>query len=138
MATRRTPLPDWRTFSRVASQRFEDAECLLGNFRTTGAVYLAGYGVECMLKALWLHSAPAGRQTRITASFRGERGHDIDWLFGAAGLRGTTPKSLRETIVYLRTWTTSFRYRPGMIEFKEAEEFVERARAFIQWAQGRL
>ncbi len=41
-----------RLFIRRPKQRAEDAELLLKAGRTTGAVYLAGYTVECFLKAL--------------------------------------------------------------------------------------
>jgi len=42
----------------VAKQRFDDALLLLEMGRTTAAVYLAGYSVECMLKALILSAVP--------------------------------------------------------------------------------
>jgi hypothetical protein len=71
-----------RSFYRVAQQRLEDAQVLLGGERTTGAVYLAGYAVECALKALLLSSlAPGARQTMV-ASFRGAKAHDFEWLSG--------------------------------------------------------
>lgn len=41
-----------RLFYRAAKQRFDDALLLLELKRTTAAVYLAGYSIECMLKAL--------------------------------------------------------------------------------------
>ncbi len=41
-------------FKRVAFQRFEDAEILLANDRTTGAAYMVGYSVECAFKSLLL------------------------------------------------------------------------------------
>ena len=43
-----------RLYYRCAFQRQEDAQILLRADRTTGAVYLAGYGRECILKALVL------------------------------------------------------------------------------------
>ncbi len=43
-----------RRYYRAAKQRYEDAQMLLEAGRTTGAVYLAGYAVECILKALLL------------------------------------------------------------------------------------
>jgi hypothetical protein len=36
-----------RRYYRAAVQRFDDAQLLLEQSRTTGAVYLAGYTVEC-------------------------------------------------------------------------------------------
>jgi HEPN domain-containing protein len=45
-------LSDARLFRRCALQRFRESEVLFEAGYTTGAVYLAGYGVECILKAL--------------------------------------------------------------------------------------
>ncbi len=70
--------PEARRFYRVAKERFDDALFLLAGGRTTGAVYFAGYAVECMLKALIL-SRLTGKARRTTAeSFRGTKGHDFE------------------------------------------------------------
>jgi len=54
--------PEARLYYRSAFPRYEDAQILLRADRTTGAVYLAGYGIECILKALVLSIlTPAGR-----------------------------------------------------------------------------
>jgi HEPN domain-containing protein len=45
-------------FFRAAQQWLAEAQFLLQNDYTTAAVYLAGYAVECMLKALILASEP--------------------------------------------------------------------------------
>ncbi len=69
-----------RSFYQSAKQRFENAEFLLEAERTTGAIYLAGYSVECMLKALILSTVPPDQRVERLASFRGARAHDFDWL----------------------------------------------------------
>src|SRR6266566_5254985 len=61
---------DARIFYRAAKQRFSDAQLLLKHNRTTSAVYLAGYGIECMLKALLLESVPESQHVRITDFYR--------------------------------------------------------------------
>ena len=48
--------------------------------RTTAAVYLAGYSVECMLKALILSAVPQAQEAALLARFRGARAHDYEWL----------------------------------------------------------
>jgi hypothetical protein len=54
-----------RRFDRAAIQRFDDAQFLLSGSRTNAAVYLAGYSVECMMKALILStSAPQQESQR--------------------------------------------------------------------------
>jgi len=60
---------DARLFCRSATQRFAEAQILRKADQTTGAVYLAGYGVECMLKALILDTLPNTRQAAMLQSF---------------------------------------------------------------------
>lgn len=51
-----------RLFYRCALHRRDEAKILRkADPRTTGAVYLAGYSVECILKALILAAAPQGK-----------------------------------------------------------------------------
>lgn len=72
--------PNARLFYRAAKQRYDDAVLLLQLQRTTGAVYLAGYSVECMLKALILESVPDRQEPLILAQFRGQQAHNPGWL----------------------------------------------------------
>ena len=129
-----------RSFYRCAMQRFEDAEYLLEAGRTTGAVYLAGYGVECILKALIIDSAAKGSREDISASFRGARAHDFEWLKALyVSNRGANfPRPVRECFVLVSTWSTDFRYRAGSVNTKDSVEFLEAANGIIIWADGRM
>ena len=69
-----------RRFYRMAQQRCDDALLLLEMGRTTAAIYLAGYSVECMLKALILAVVPRGQEGEVLSMFRGARAHDYEWL----------------------------------------------------------
>ena len=50
--------PEARLFYRCAIQRHEESVVLLEAGYTTGALYLAGYSVECILKSLVLAGVP--------------------------------------------------------------------------------
>ena len=63
-----------RLFYRCAKQRYEEAQILLEAGRPTGAVYLAGYGIECMLKALVISMVPARSSAWRTTIFPGKSG----------------------------------------------------------------
>ena len=78
MSTPASPIP--RRFYRVAYQRFEEAEVLYHAGFCIGAVYLAGYAVECMLKTLILNSLPEKDHETVEAEFRGQRAHQYEWL----------------------------------------------------------
>jgi hypothetical protein len=69
-----------RLYYQAAKQRFDDAVFLLEARRTTGAIYLAGYCVECMLKALILSQLAKKPRAEMFASFRGSKAHDYGWL----------------------------------------------------------
>lgn len=127
-------------FYRAAKQRFEDAQFLLENGRTTGAVYLAGYGVECILKAMILSFAPRVDRSTILTTFRGAKAHDFEWLQQQYRKRKgpAFPQQIQEYFSYLRTWSTDFRYVPGMIEHKDAYDFLKAADTIIEWAEGRM
>ena len=90
-----------RIFYRAAKQRFEDAEFLLDVDRTTAAVYLAGYSVECILKALILTTVPRVQENNLLAMFRGARAHDYGWLLRLYAERGGPRSTHRSN----RSWT---------------------------------
>lgn len=129
-----------RLFYQAATQRFEDARFLLAGRRTTAAVYLAGYAVECVLKALILSSAPDKDHASIVASFRGAKAHDFGWLRATYLERGgpSFPGNVASSFARLNTWTTDMRYRPGTVKRRNAAAFLNAANDVLQWADGRL
>src|SRR5262249_8572983 len=72
--------PEARLFYQAAKQRLGDAQFRLGGGRNRGAVYLAGYAGECVLKALILAAVPKKKIAGVVESFRGARAHDYVWL----------------------------------------------------------
>ncbi len=130
-----------RSFYRAGMQRFEDARLLLDRAeRTTGAIYLAGYGVECLLKALVLSVIPAAQHQEMVANFRGARAHNFDWLkaryFENRGAQ--FPSEISKAFVLVNTWDTEWRYRSGTAPPRDAEAFLQAAEKIIIWAAGRL
>ncbi len=90
---------DARLYYRCAFQRYEEAEILIRADKTTGAVYLAGYGIECILKALVLMAAPAANRSDMLKSFCGSKAHEYEWLRSLyltnnrRGFRPTSPST---------------------------------------------
>lgn len=137
------PLPSSRNarlFYRAAKERLEDAQLLFSLNRTTAAVYLAGYSVECMIKALILSAVPRSQQNTILAMFRGRLAHDYDWLIrlyrqhGGIGL----PRHLTSDFDDIASWSTDMRYSPARIDANEAKNFLGSVTKIIKWADGRL
>jgi hypothetical protein len=121
-------------FFRAAVHRYEDSQVLLAHNRTTGAVYLAGYGVECGLKALILGCVPRSRQLEMKRRFRGKIGHNLEWLHQELVTVGTrVPASLMREVSRVVTWTTDLRYEPGSVRLREARSFLEATNKFLDW-----
>ena len=129
-----------KRFHRVALQRFGDARLLFEGGRNTAAIYLAGYAVECGLKALLLSSATASECQAIVDSFRGFDGHNLKTLKARyiERSRVSFPKSVAGRLTYVNLWTTSLRYEPANASPREAKEFLGATGEIIEWIEGRL
>ena len=134
------PRSDVLLFRRAATQRFEDGEWLLASGRTTGAVYLAGYSVECELKALVLSILPEHKRKQILKLFVGAKAHDFDWLLRLYDEHGgpQVPWEIQQEFVNINSWSTDLRYQPRMTPRSHAEDFFEATTTILEWAEGRL
>ncbi len=127
-----------RRFYRAAACRYEEAQFLLKAGYTTAAVYLAGYAVECMLKALILSTEPAAKHAVTLASFRGSYAHAFDWLRQCLGDRRVhLPASVMRELAGVNWWTTNLRYDPGVLKRPDAELFLRAANDVMVWVKGR-
>ncbi len=129
-----------RLFYRAAKARFDDAQLLFNLKRTTAAMYLAGYSVECMLKSLILSVVPLTQEDQILGMFRGARAHNYNWLIGQYWLRGGAPfpPSIVPHFNIVVRWSTDLRYSPRIIRTHEAKAFLTSVTDMIKWADGRL
>jgi hypothetical protein len=131
---------DARRFYQAAKQRFEDGGFLLEAGRTTGAIYLAGYSVECMLKALILSRLSARRRIAVLQQFRGRKAHEYGWLqrkyFQSGGQ--PFPATISKAFALVNTWVVELRYEPGTSKYEDAAAFVDGVEAILLWADGRL
>ena len=131
---------DARLFYRCAFMRHEEAEVLLEAEYTTGAVYLAGYGIECILKSLVLMAVPAVARPEMLKSFRGTKAHEDEWLRSLYLTNGGArfPRDINQHFTLVNDWSTDLRYTPRSIRADEADAFLASAVAILQWADGRL
>ena len=132
--------PEARRYYRAAKQRYDDAELLLDAGRTTGAVYLAGYTVECILKALILASVASGVRRSLLGELRGGRAHDIERLgvLYRRYVRISTPRSITRHLARVASWSTDLRYATGTLKRRDADEFIESVIAVTVWADARM
>jgi len=121
-------------FVSATARHLMDAKFLSKNNRMDNAGYLAGYAVECSLKAIIMH----GRGPDPKAY-----GHDLITLGGAAldlslllspGLRRYRAETIDEIVDAFKDWEPSWRYRPtGTVSGKAVEILLMAAdKAFDQ------
>jgi hypothetical protein len=129
-----------RLYYRAAQQRYEDAQVLLRQDRTTGGVYLAGYTVECLLKALVLEGVSAGLRRRLLEELRGRLAHNLEWLGGLYRRHVGTPipRHVARHLARVAYWSTDLRYAGGLLRRAAADEFMGSVTAISAWADGRM
>ncbi len=128
-----------RDFQRAADQRLTTAEFLRDNRYNLDAMYLAGYAIECTLKALILELTPVSQRPdtlkKITA---GRQMHDFEVL---AGILKNVGQRLPVSLVkkYRRyEWTTALRYETGRTPSGETRGFLKVAKETCDWVKEKL
>jgi HEPN domain-containing protein len=103
---------------RLATERIADAKALLSLKRWAAAYYLAGYAVECGLKACVLVRLTAEPEIVFDERRYSEKcwTHDLDQLVNLAGLRAAldadiaADKELSDFWDVVREWNEESRY----------------------------
>jgi hypothetical protein len=107
--------------------------------RPRAAVYLTGYAIECILKALLIASTPPQHQAGVLQSFRGRTAHDLLWLRDQlAQKRVRLPVAVAREFAYLAGWSVDVRYDPGPGDREDARRFIRSAQVVLAWADGRM
>ncbi len=126
--------PDkWEDWLNIATERSKDADKLSERDNRAGSIYMAGYAIECSLKA---YLKKTGK--RFPAA--GSAGHNLKELWRASGFR---LKDLRddkgEITFYIEEWSTDLRYAgeysfPAQPEvlLQGAKNLVGRIQAYVR------
>lgn len=115
------------------------AEFLLQNGYNLDAMYLAGYAVECTLKALILELTPESERANtlkhITA---GKQMHSPEVLGGKLNDLGQ-PLSWDLVKRFRRSnWSTDLCYESGRTDTGETRAFLKTAKAAYDWVERQL
>jgi hypothetical protein len=68
----------------------------------------------------------------------GKKAHDFEFLKGILQRRPinlTIPKQVMESFRRVATWSTDWRYESGLLEYDEAQEFVDAVTAIREWVE---
>ena len=102
--------------------------------KPTGAVYLAGYGMECMLKALVLSVVPQSAGRRRAQDVSRKSCHEYEWLRSCIVTRSGAafPGGVNQCFALVDDWSTDMRYQPGKLRDREAESFMKTAGVILR------
>jgi hypothetical protein len=119
---------EWKV---VANERMTDATSM-GPSRSVGPVYMAGYAIECSLKAL-LQRRSCGFPTQ------GAQGHNLRalWIRTGFALRDI-PNSNGHSTYYIESWCTDLRYEVTGAFPGTCNEMLAGARVLVGFLQTQL
>jgi len=116
----------------VAKERAADVEALKQRLNPVGAVYMAGYAIECSLKA---YLQREGKPLPTS----GSEGHNLKGLWKASGFRfGDLPDTAGEKTFYIEHWNTALRYESAYDFPVPIESLVEGAKELTGWIQKQI
>lgn len=127
---------DARRYYRAALRRLEEAELILEKVELpAAAIYLAGYGVECVLKALIIVVTPANARSGLLDAMKRDYGHSLHRLLtGLVERRVHLPSAVIRSFLFVSSWSPDLRYEPGPGDSVEAARFLKEAKAIVIWA----
>ena len=122
-------------YREVARLRLEDARELLQRQRALGAIYLAGYAVECLLK----YGVTRRRNTHYLPPEL--EIHGIDRLLQEAGLGHALQSSSSIEALFSEfadKWGPGLRYRTTAISMTEASRLYQQTEQVYNWINENL
>jgi hypothetical protein len=142
-------MPTRVKFQELADRRLSEAKVLLTASQYEGAFYLAGYAVECGLKAAVCNTLQTDIFEESPELQKGFKTHRLDHLIVLSGLSkrlsadaGNDPGlSLAANLFTLppfnvfrwEGWSEEIRYNSEVCEQMICEQFVEHVEQFLVW-----
>lgn len=128
-----------RDFQRAATQRLATAEFLFQHGYNLDAYYLAGYAIECTLKAMILDkTSELERSSQLERITGGKKMHSSEILLGILKDLGKPIPPKLASQLRRGNWSTDLRYESGRIPTSETRGFLKTAQATYNWVKGEL
>src|SRR5262245_16909784 len=135
------------TDQRKASiHRMEDARVLFRSRRWRGAMYLAGYAVECRLKyklmQKWNCFTLDELEKRLVSRGVSQSPftHNLDTLTKLTGARDRIDQNpaMSNYFSVVSRWQPAWRYSPDLATRESSEEFLRAGAEFVTWIENNL
>ncbi|MEX2175766.1 MAG: hypothetical protein WD872_15490 [Pirellulaceae bacterium] len=135
--------------SKASIHRLADAKALAAAGRWRGAMYLAGYSVECLLKKKLLEKFRCRTlfdlqdelHSRVTLALDATIfTHHLESLFALAGglQRVRENRESWDQFRIVNEWVPAWRYSPDMSNVEDADEFLSAVDRVLHWIHANL
>ena len=132
--------------AKAGRHRWDDAIVLRANARYRGAMYLAGYSVECLLKTKLMRIHDCRSLTELDAELRRKRllsedmrvhTHQLEQLLKLAGGRDRLRADpvLWSLFAIVNRWMPAWRYNPDLSDYEESEDYFGAVMAIREWIE---
>jgi HEPN domain-containing protein len=129
---------------KAAVHRMEDAKSLFGSKRWRGAMYLAGYSIECLLKKKLMEAFGCRQleELELEVQRRGMMSndasvftHNLELLLRMTGGRDRLRRdqSKWQTFAIVNRWVPAWRYNPDLSNHTDANDFLQAVEIIAQW-----
>lgn len=134
-----------KRFNRAAAAHLDAVRSLLSQCPEKGTstrghdvVYLSGYIVECILKALLLSRTPEKQHEAFLKKLKEEIGHNLEKLKNELSQKGVElPREQKESFYRVRpVWYSEMRYDIRLWTLEEADRVFQAAESIFKWVNG--
>ncbi len=136
--------------ARASRHRFADARALLDASRWQGAMYIAGYAVECLLKTKLMHIYRCQTLRELEEELQRRAilpeastvfTHQLEFLLRLAPgwdrlMQNRETRRLFSNKV--NKWTPIWRYAPRQVTRDEATEFIDSVDKVMRWIDNNI
>lgn len=132
-----------KDFKLIADLRAKEAEILLKGGKPNGAYYLAGYAVECALKACIARQVKKYQFPPKADRARKLYTHNLDELISEAGLQAELVAEISRNPAFaanwgtVKGWTEESRYKSAGLNGKDMYNAVIGTDGVLQWIKQR-
>jgi HEPN domain-containing protein len=135
--------------AKASRHRLDDARALFNGVRWRGSMYLAGYAIECLLKAKLMRMFGCHTLSDLEDELRRRNvlpanatvfSHQLEPLMGLAQSlqRLKHDRELWAVFNMVNRWVPAWRYSPDLSNKDDAGDFLEAVEQLLKWIENNV
>jgi len=135
--------------SKASHHRRADAQALFEKERWRGAMYIAGYAIECLIKTKLMEMFRQSNLEDLEVELKRRRiipddsslfDHRIELFVRASGRLGDlrNDRAIWRSFTIANRWIPSWRYNPDLSDRADAEDFLSAVDTMLGWIRNNM